>query len=86
MSPPPKYPRVPHLAASPAVTADDAVLTPQVRASLLAADVVVEEKLDGMNVVIWIRCAGRPLRRVLGVAGAPSRGRLRPPAGGSGRL
>ncbi|MDQ3632138.1 MAG: RNA ligase family protein [Actinomycetota bacterium] len=54
MSPPPRYPRIPHLAVSPAVTADDAVLTPQERARLLAADVVVEEKLDGMNVVIWI--------------------------------
>ncbi|MEJ7797788.1 MAG: RNA ligase family protein, partial [Solirubrobacteraceae bacterium] len=54
MTAPAKYPRVPHVAPSPAVTADDTVLSPDQRAALLHAEVVVEEKLDGMNVMLWI--------------------------------
>jgi ATP-dependent RNA circularization protein (DNA/RNA ligase family) len=54
MTAPAKYPRVPHLAPSPAVTADDAVLSPDQREKVLRAEVVVEEKLDGMNVMLWI--------------------------------
>jgi len=54
MSVPPKYPRVPHVAPSPAATADDVVLSAAQRSALLSLEVVVEEKLDGMNVVVWI--------------------------------
>lgn len=54
MSAPPKYPRVPHVAPSPAATADDVVLDATQRSALLSAQVVVEEKLDGMNVVVWV--------------------------------
>ncbi len=54
MTAPPKYPRVAHVALSPAATSDDLVLTPDKRAALMAADVVVEEELDGMNVMIWL--------------------------------
>jgi len=54
MSVPPKYPRVPHVAPSPAATADDVVLSAAQRSALLSLEVVVEEKLDGMNVVVWV--------------------------------
>ncbi len=54
MSVPPKYPRVPHVAPSPAATSDDVVLSAAHRSALLSLEVVVEEKLDGMNVVVWI--------------------------------
>jgi hypothetical protein len=54
MSVPPKYPRVPHVAPSPAATSDDVVLSAVQRSALLSAEVVLEEKLDGMNVVVWI--------------------------------
>jgi len=54
MTAPAIYPRVPHLAPSPAVTADDAVLSPDQREKVLRAEVVVEEKLDGMNLMLWI--------------------------------
>lgn len=54
MTAPAKYPRVAHVSPSPAVTADDAVLSPEDRAVLPHTEVVVEEKLDGMNVMLWI--------------------------------
>jgi hypothetical protein len=54
MKAPPKYPRVSHLAASVAVTTDDTVLSEEVRRELLATEVLVEEKLDGMNVSLWV--------------------------------
>ena len=53
MTAPPKYPRVPHLASSEAATAADRVLSTDERRALLRADVVVEEKLDGANVMLW---------------------------------
>lgn len=50
--PPPAYPRVPHLTASGG-TGDDRRLTPASRTRLLSRELLVEEKLDGANVVIW---------------------------------
>lgn len=53
MSSPPKYPRIAHLVPSNAASSDDLVLSPDARTALLETEVVVEEKLDGMNVMIW---------------------------------
>ena len=50
---PPRYPRIAHLESSEAVGRDDAVLTARQVRSLLAGPVLVEEKLDGANVVLW---------------------------------
>lgn len=55
MSAPPKFPRIPHFAPSVAATPDDVVLGAGGRDELLEAEVVVEEKLDGMNVMVWVR-------------------------------
>ncbi len=52
MGPPPQYPRVPQLVARRG-SRDDLVLGDGEVAALLAHPVVVEEKLDGANVVIW---------------------------------
>lgn len=62
MTPPP-YPRIPHVVAGRG-TRDDLVLGDADRAALLGRPVVVEEKLDGANVMLWcqdgwIACAGR---------------------------
>lgn len=55
MKAPPKYPRVPHFAPSVAATDDDVVLAASGRDELLEVEVVVEEKLDGMNVMAWVQ-------------------------------
>lgn len=47
-----KYPRIPHLSASSAVGGDDIVLDSGAPGLLVGREVVVEEKLDGMNVMI----------------------------------
>ncbi len=52
--PPPKYPRIPHFASSTATTPDDIALSAVARSELLKTEVCVEEKLDGMNVALWI--------------------------------
>lgn len=52
MSAPPPYPRIPHLVAGRG-TADDLVLAPAEVASLLGGPALVEEKVDGANVVLW---------------------------------
>jgi hypothetical protein len=54
MTAPPAYPRVAHLVAGRG-TRDDLVLGPTEVADLLAQPVVVEEKLDGANVVLWLK-------------------------------
>lgn len=54
MTAPPKYPRIPHLGVSAAATTDDVVLDRAAHEQLLHRSVVVEEKLDGMNVTIWM--------------------------------
>ena len=59
MTPPPKYPRVPHLVSRSSMDADDRVLDATGRACLLEVHVVVEEKLDGANVAVWFE-AGVP--------------------------
>lgn len=53
MSPPPPYPRIPHLVSGRG-TRDDQVLAPGEAASLLSGVAVVEEKLDGANVSLWL--------------------------------
>lgn len=60
---PPPYPRVPHLVAGRG-SRDDLVLGESEVADLMADDVVIEEKVDGANVTLWIddsqvRCALR---------------------------
>lgn len=73
---PPPYPRIPHLASGRG-TRDDVVLDPADTAALLAGPVLVEEKLDGANVVLWgeggVRCALRS-----GVTGQDRAGQLGP--------
>lgn len=52
-SPPPPYPRIPHLVAGRGST-DDVVLPGPEVAALLGGPVLVEEKVDGANVVLWL--------------------------------
>lgn len=54
MSWPPSYPRVPHLPPAPTATRDDLVLDATATAALLNGPVVVEEKLDGANAMLWL--------------------------------
>ncbi len=56
MSPPSPYPRIPHLVPGRG-TRDDRVLAPAEATSLLAGEVVVEEKLDGANASLWLEGA-----------------------------
>lgn len=77
MSGPPPYPRIAHLVAGRG-TRDDLELSDARVAALLGRPVVVEEKLDGANVVIWadggrINCALRS-----GVGGQDRAGQLGP--------
>lgn len=51
---PPPYPRVPHVSASSAATSDDRLLAPRELDALLGTEVVVEEKLDGMGIMLWL--------------------------------
>ena len=53
MTDPPPYPRIAHLVAGRGTT-DDRVLAIAHLRELMAKDVVVEEKLDGANVVLWM--------------------------------
>jgi hypothetical protein len=50
---PPPFPRIPHLVAGRG-TSDDRVLSSAELESLLDTPVLVEEKLDGANVAIWL--------------------------------
>lgn len=50
---PPQYPRMAHLIAGRG-TRDDVILRPGEVAHLLTHPVVVEEKLDGANVAVWL--------------------------------
>lgn len=57
------YPRIPHLVGGRG-TDDDVVLSARSRRLLLDVDLVVEEKLDGANVMVWsedgiLCCSGR---------------------------
>lgn len=53
MNSPPPYPRIPHLVGGRGTT-DDLALDALGVADLLSAPVLVEEKVDGANVVLWI--------------------------------
>ncbi len=53
MSWPPPYPRVPYLPPAPPGARDDLVVDEAAARRLLTEPVVVEEKLDGANVVLW---------------------------------
>lgn len=53
MIPPPTYPRMPYLLAAPSTSRDDRVLPPAGRAGWWHVPLLVEEKLDGANVVLW---------------------------------
>ncbi|MHB1536768.1 MAG: RNA ligase family protein [Acidimicrobiales bacterium] len=55
---PPSYPRVAHLVAGRG-SRNDLVLSDTEVAALLGAEAVVEEKLDGANVMLWRDPAGR---------------------------
>jgi len=80
MTPPPKYPGIPYLDGSHGESRDDLVLDASERAAVLRAEVVVEEKLDGMNVMLWLE-AGVPQVGTRGGAATSDRsgerGRLR---------
>lgn len=61
---PPPFPRIPLLAEAPGATTDDRVLDAVGRRAWFGTPVIVEEKLDGANVSIWLeegepRSAGR---------------------------
>lgn len=51
---PPAYPRVPHLAPGRGASRDDRVLSASESKSFLEREVVVEEKLDGASVALWL--------------------------------
>lgn len=53
MTVPPAYPRIPHLVAGRG-SRDDLVLAPDQAAALVATPVLVEEKVDGANVMAWL--------------------------------
>jgi len=52
MTAPPPYPRVPHLIGDRG-SRDDLILGERDVGNILAREVVIEEKVDGANVVIW---------------------------------
>jgi len=60
LEPPPSFPRIPRLWGGGEI-GDDRVATPDVVSGLLREPVVVEEKLDGMNVCVWLDEAGWPV-------------------------
>ncbi len=75
---PPPYPRIPHLVPGRG-TKDDQVLASTSAGRLLDAEVVVEEKLDGANVSLWVDDDGRPSCASRGGPGARDRaGQLGP--------
>lgn len=51
---PPQYPRVPHLSPAREAARDDLVLDEAATRKLLDQPVVVEEKLDGASVTLWL--------------------------------
>ena len=53
MNAPPSYPKIPHLVPGRG-TSDDRVLDDDEARTLLSKPVLVEEKLDGANVVVWL--------------------------------
>jgi RNA ligase len=80
MSEPAPYPRVPYLFPQPERRGDDLVVGPEERERFLHEPVVVEEKLDGANVMLWLD--GEGLVQTAGRSGADGMDR----AGQLGRL
>lgn len=54
MSSPPPYPRIPYLMGAPTTGREDLVLSESDAQPFLREEVVVEEKLDGANVMLWL--------------------------------
>lgn len=52
---PHRFPRVPHLFATTGTTVDDRVVDEATRRRFLTRPVVVEEKLDGANGMLWMQ-------------------------------
>lgn len=76
---PPTYPRVPHLPPGRGASRDDQVLSSAEAALFFAREVVVEEKLDGASVVLWLDDDGAVRSATRGGAGALDRaGQLGP--------
>jgi len=73
MNPPP-YPRIPHLLPQSGGARDDVVLTPDEAAAFLSAPVLVEEKLDGANVALWLNQLGEPDASLRSGPGSMDRG------------
>lgn len=73
MTAPPSYPRIPHLVPGRG-TRDDLVLRQAEADALLARPVLVEEKLDGASVVLWLE-EGRIECALRSGVGAQDRGR-----------
>lgn len=69
---PPTYPRVPHLAGRAGAGAGDVELAARDADALLLRPVLVEEKLDGANVTLWVD-DGIPRVATRGGAGAADR-------------
>ena len=81
-SEPPPYPRIPHLFGSSKGSRDDLVLSSEDTERFLHEPIVLEEKLDGANVMLWldpeeprVHAAGRSGARGMDRAG--QLGRLR---------
>lgn len=70
---PPAYPRVPHLWPAPTAARDDLVLDEAATRRLLDQPVLVEEKLDGANVMLWL-AGGDPQVATRGGPDAMDRG------------
>lgn len=70
---PPQYPRIPHVVQGRG-TSDDRVLAPKEADSFLARPALVEEKLDGASVVVWLD-GGRVQCALRSGVGAQDRGR-----------
>lgn len=73
MNEPPPYPRIPHLVPGRG-TRDDRVLPTKDADALLTRPALVEEKLDGANVVVWLD-DGRVECALRSGVGAQDRGR-----------
>jgi hypothetical protein len=78
---PPPYPRIPHLFPTDRASRDDLLVAARDRAAFLDEPVIVEEKLDGANVALWLGHHGRVEVATRGGSGAIDRagqlGRLR---------
>ncbi len=70
---PPSYPRTAHLPPVGVPVRDDLVLSDAEAARLLADEVIVEEKLDGANVAVWLDTVGVPQAATRGGPGALDR-------------